>query len=162
MRESFNFFHPVTVRWADMDSFSHVNNAVYFTYCESARMAYFAAVRLDDARSKPSLGPALAQASLNFRRQVHYPAELEVGARATGVSGRSFQLDYAIFVAGSDEIVADGSSVVVWVDYEVGKSVPLPDDLKERIYDLDPASRPGGAPETSKGSSQDHSTEKPR
>lgn len=147
MRSEFNFFHPVTVRWADMDSFSHVNNAVYFTYCESARMAYFEAIRLDEARTPPSLGPALAQASLNFRRQVHFPAELEVGARAARVGGSSFQLDYAIFQKsddGSDTelVVAEGSSVVVWIDYDVGRSVPLPDDLKQRIYALDPGSAP--------------------
>lgn len=138
MRDDFNFFLPVTVRWADMDSFSHVNNAVYFTYCESARMAYFKAIRLDDARSKPSLGPALAQASLNFRQQVHYPAELEVGARAVRVGRSSFQLDYAIFHAASEAVVADGTSVVVWVDYDEGKSEAMPEDLKQRILALDP------------------------
>lgn len=138
MRDEFNFFIPVSVRWADMDSYGHVNNAVYFTYCESARMAYFEAIRLGDAKSKPSLGPALAQASLSFRRQVHYPAELEVGARATRIGSSSFSLDYAIYPHGADHPVADGTSVVVWIDYEVGKSVALPDDLRGRILQLDP------------------------
>lgn len=139
MRETFNFFLPVTVRWADMDSFAHVNNAVYFTYCESARMAYFEAVKLDDSRSKPSLGPALGHAALNFRRQVHYPAELEVGARCSHIGRRSFTLDYAILPVGEERPVADGTSVVVWVDYDEGKSVSLPEDLKERIRAFDPA-----------------------
>ena len=138
MRDLFRFFIPITVRWADMDSYGHVNNAVYFTYCESARMAYFDAIRLEDAKTKPSLGPALAQASLSFRRQVHHPAQLEVGARAIRIGKSSFQLDYAIFLEGDEQPAADGTSVVVWIDYDLGKSVPLPDDLRQRIVALDP------------------------
>ncbi len=126
------------VRWADMDSYGHVNNAVYFTYCESARMAYFDAIRLEEAKTKPSHGPALAQASLSFRRQVHHPARLEVGARAVRLGRSSFQLDYAIFIEGGERPAADGTSVVVWIDYEHGKSIPLPDDLRQRILALDP------------------------
>ena len=41
---------PITVRWGDVDSMGHVNNAKYFTYCESARMTYFAAVGMNDHR----------------------------------------------------------------------------------------------------------------
>lgn len=148
MREQFRVFEPVRVRWADMDSFGHVNNACYFTFCESARIRYFEEIGMgefapafagdeavDGEDERP--GPALAQASLDFRAQVHYPARLEASARATRIGRSSFALDYAIFEEGRDEPVAEGTSVVVWIDYAVGKSRPLPEELRRRICDLD-------------------------
>lgn len=137
MKDSFHLLVPMEVRWADMDSMGHVNNAVYFTYCESARMRYFDAVDMFDHREAESHGPALAAADLNFRRQVRYPADLEVGVRAVGLSGRSFRLDYAIFYQGTEDVVADGSSVVAWVDYDAGRAIPLPQDLRRAIQDFE-------------------------
>lgn len=137
MDATFKVTVPVLVRWADMDSFGHVNNAVYFTFCESARIAYFAAVGVDEAREASSHGPVLAQASLNFRRQVHYPAELEASARSSRIGTKSFALDYVIRDRATGEVVADGSSVIAWIDYAVGRSIPLPAALRQRIATLD-------------------------
>ena len=127
---------PISVRWADMDSMGHVNNAKYFTYCESARMSYFAAVHMLDHRQEEKHGPALAAAHLNFRQQVRYPAELEVIARVSEIGRSSFRMDYEIVYRGTETLgqrVADGHGVIVWVDYETGRSIPLPESLKEEI-----------------------------
>ncbi len=132
-RERARHVEPVTVRWGDLDSFGHVNNAKYFTYCESARMTYFAAVGMNDHRETELHGPALAAANLNFRRQVRWPAELEVATRVSEIGRSSFKMEYEIFHRGTDECVADGSGVIVWVDYGTGKSSPLPEGLKAAI-----------------------------
>jgi acyl-CoA thioester hydrolase len=137
MREHFKHWHAVTVRWGDMDAMGHVNNATYFTYCESARISYFDAVRMWEHRAHDREGPALVSATLNFRQQVHYPAELEVGLRARELGNRSFTLAYEIYRRGTDELVAEGGSVVAWVDYEAGKSIPLPDGLRAAIRQLE-------------------------
>ncbi len=124
---------PVSVRGGDVDSMGHVNNAKYFTYCESARMSYFAAVRMNDHKEAELHGPALAAANLNFRRQVRWPAELEVATRITEIGRSSFKMEYEIFHRGTGERVADGTGVVVWVDYGTGRSIPLPEELKAEI-----------------------------
>ncbi|RMH17785.1 MAG: acyl-CoA thioesterase [Acidobacteria bacterium] len=137
-RDAFHVWIPIDVRWGDMDAFGHVNNAKYFTYCESARIRYFEEVGIRGDGPRGGLGPAVVQASCNFRRQVHYPAALEVGVRTSKIGRSSFTLDYAIYRRDDGELVADGSSVVVWVDYGAGVSRPLPDDLTARIRALDP------------------------
>jgi len=137
MKELFHHWLTLPIRWGDMDAFGHVNNAAYFTYCESARISYFEAVELDRCREAESHGPALVTATCNFLRQVHHPATLEVGARASRIGGKSFTLEYALYRREDDELVADGSSVVAWVDYEAGRSIPLPEALKERIRKLE-------------------------
>jgi acyl-CoA thioester hydrolase len=128
-----------------MDAMGHVNNASYFTYCESARMRYFDVLDLERHREAESHGPVVVSATCNFRRQVHHPAHLEVGARSTKIGTSSFVLEYGLFREGTDELVADGSSVVVWMDYAAGRSVPLPKALKERIRQVESPTRSNGA-----------------
>jgi acyl-CoA thioester hydrolase len=127
----------IPVRWADMDTMGHVNNANYFTYCESARMSYFAAIRMFDHRESELQGPALASATLNFRRQVRYPAVIEVSTQVTEIGRSSFKMDYELVFQGTGERVADGTGVIVWVDYGTGKSTPLPEALKAAIREYD-------------------------
>src|SRR3954453_12931811 len=95
-RDRARHVEPITVRWGDMDSMGHVNNAKYFTYCESARMSYFAAERMNEHREAESHGPALAAASLNFRPEVHYPADLEVATRVAEIGRSSFKMEYEV------------------------------------------------------------------
>jgi acyl-CoA thioester hydrolase len=124
---------PIRVRWGDVDSMGHVNNAKYFTYCESARMSYFAAVGMDAFRDGGRYGPALAAANLNFRRQVRYPADLAVWTRVSKLGRTSFTMDYEILDAATNERVADGEGVIVWVDYESGRPEAIPDGLRAAI-----------------------------
>jgi len=137
MREQFKHWEAMTVRWGDMDALGHVNNAKYFTYCESARIGYFEAVELWKYREHDRQGPAIVTATCHFKQQVHYPAALEVGARVSEIRHRSFTLEYEMYRQGTDELVADGSSVVVWVDYDANKAIPLPDGLRAAIQQLE-------------------------
>ena len=137
MRDAYRLWIPIDVRWGDMDAFGHVNNACYFTYCESARIAYFERVGLEQCKEEPEHGPAVVSATCNFRAQVHHPAALEVGARATRLGRTSFLLEYLILRRGTEDVVADGNSVVVWVDYAAGSSLPVPETLRQRLTELD-------------------------
>lgn len=136
MRSDYKVWERVLVRWGDMDALGHVNNARFFTYCESARIRYFEALEIEGLAGRASPGPAVVTATCNFLRQVHYPATVEVGVRVSAIGRSSFTLDYLIL--RGDEVVADGSSVVVWVDYDAGRSIPLPAALRARILEIDP------------------------
>lgn len=137
LRQRYKFWVPIPVRWGDMDCYGHVNNAVYFTYCESARLAYFERIGMLSGQFPDTHKPALVHASLNFRKQVVYPAELEVGARVPRIGTKSFTIDIAIVYKGTDDVVADGSSVIAWTDYAVNRAIPLPDRLVETIRNLE-------------------------
>ena len=133
MERQYAFWLPVTVRWADMDSLGHVNNAKYFTYLESARTAFFDAVDLWRFREHPRQGIAVVQAACNFRQQVRYPAELEVGLRVTRVGGKSFTLEYGIFRKGTNEVVGDGSTVAVWMDFDASRALPIAPEMRRLL-----------------------------
>ena len=119
-----------------MDAVGHVNNATYFTFCESARIDYFDQVNVGRF-TEATQGPALVQATLNFRRQVTFPAVLDVGVRVPEMRTRSFRMDYAIFFEATDTLVADGTSVIAWADYHAGRSVEVPANVRDAIEVLE-------------------------
>jgi len=127
----------IPVQWGDMDAFGHVNNARFFTWFETARIAHFREIGIETQRIS-RVGPILAHTSCDFLRPVEYPAEVLAGARVTRLGETSFHHESVVTpVDLPDQPVARGIGVMVLYDYETGKSVPLPDDLRDRIRALD-------------------------
>jgi acyl-CoA thioester hydrolase len=133
MRNEYSHWMTMAVRWGDMDAFGHVNNAVFFTYFESVRIHFFDAVELFELAEADHHRPAVVSANCNFRQQVHYPADLDLGIRVAKVGNTSFTLEYVALRAGTDEVVADGTSAIVWVNYETGRPIPIPDIIRQAI-----------------------------
>ncbi len=127
----------LAVRWADMDSLGHVNNARYFTYFECARFRWFEDVGVWRLRRHEQEGPILASASCEFRRQLKYPAAIEVGARATRLGRSSVDVEYRLALEGESDAIAEGRSTIVWVDYSSGRSTPWPEALRDSIVAWD-------------------------
>jgi acyl-CoA thioester hydrolase len=123
----------VSVQWGDMDALGHVNNARYFTWFESARIALFERVGLSSVGT-PTVGPILAHTRCDFLAPVTYPAELVAGSRIDRLGNSSFTMGYGVAHAASPgELVARGEGVVVLIDYTSGAKVPIPEDLRERL-----------------------------
>ena len=136
MKGKYRHIVKMPIRWCDQDALGHVNNATYFVFFEIARINYFeetAVAKFWDRKS----GPVLASASCNYIRALKYPATIEIGVRATDVRGRSLLMEYAVFMAGTETLIAEGSTAVVWVDYAAEKSTRLPEPLKKAILDFE-------------------------
>lgn len=133
------------VRWGDLDALGHVNNIVFFQFAESARIAYFDTVGLAEFKQQPTDGPGMVSAHLNFRRQLKYPGTVRVTAHVTRIGEKAFTMSYTLCDTADDFVVADGESVLVWVDYAASKAKPLPAALVERFVKIErnPDLRPG-------------------
>lgn len=113
----------IPMRWADMDEFAHVNNAVYMTYMEQARFVWFE--QCDMLDRVDGCAPILAHVSCDFIKPLIYPGEVLVRQSITRVGRSSIELDIEILrVDQPDFISARGRAVVVWIDYKSGQSVP--------------------------------------
>jgi acyl-CoA thioester hydrolase len=123
--EGFDFVHREQVRFRDVDEMGHVNNAVFLTYIEEARIAYL--LRFD-ARVTDMI---LARAEIDFRAPLRSGDELEIGVRPATVGTKSFQLEYQ--VRSGDTLAAEAKTVIVSYDYETGRSVELPETWKEAL-----------------------------
>jgi acyl-CoA thioester hydrolase len=133
--------YPVEVRfsvhWGEMDALGHVNNARYFTWFESARMALFERLGLDTA-GVPKVGPILAHTSCDFLAPVTYPAEIAAGTRIAHLGTTSFTMEYGVTLLSTEppRLVARGEGVVVLIDYRTGQKTPIPAELRQGLEAL--------------------------
>jgi acyl-CoA thioester hydrolase len=129
--EGYSLAVPVDVRFRDMDSMGHVNNAVYFTYFENARIAYWRAV--PGIRSRRNLDYILARAECDFRSPTTLEDELFCHVRVASLGRSSFTFEYLLRDEQSGRIVAEGRTVQVMFDYAVRASRPLDPEMKAAI-----------------------------
>jgi acyl-CoA thioester hydrolase len=127
--EGFRFVHSRPVEFRDLDALGHVNNAVYLSYVESARLAYMQDV----------LGPLeleelgiVAEARLAFRAPSFLGETLSIGMRVAGIGSKSIRFEFEI--RGDDgRLVADGSTVHVAFDHTTASSIPVPNDWRRKL-----------------------------
>lgn len=128
--EGYRFVHPQEVAFRDLDVFGHVNNAVYLTYIENARIGYVQDVLGID--SLDGLLLIVASVTIDFRSRANLGETLEVGARVPKVGTKSFDLDHE--VRGPDgRLVAEARTTLVAFDYRNDRTMPVPDEWRERI-----------------------------
>lgn len=113
-----------------MDALGHVNNARFFTWFESARIALFE--RIGVSTSQAGTGPILATTTCDFLKPVVFPATLRASARVTKIGETSLTMEYTVVDAKDATTYARGSSVAVLVDYRSGQKVRVPDDVRAR------------------------------
>ena len=120
------------VRWGDMDIFGHVNNANYFRYLEQARISWFETIGAPSGNV--GHGPMLVAAACNFRIPIVYPSTVEIRTYGKAPGRTSIPMYQEIVDANQPStLFADGDSTIVWIDYQLGKSTPLPDEVRELI-----------------------------
>jgi acyl-CoA thioester hydrolase len=135
--EGYRFHVRFPLKWGEMDALGHVNNTVYFRFIEEARIAYFAALGQPVANAK-GVGPILATATCDFRRPIVWPADIVVGTRVAKIGTTSLTLESAIATADRlGEPAAMASAVVVLLDYDTGKKVPVPEAMRARVAALE-------------------------
>ena len=122
----------IKVRWGDMDAVGHVNNAAYFTYMEQARVSWFESLKVQVDSSRH--GPVIVSASCNFIKPIVYPATVEVSVYGGKPGCSSFRMYHEIYLENHPEVkFAEGEATVVWIDRELGKSIPLPEELRSQF-----------------------------
>ena len=132
---AFRFRFPVTVRFRDLDAMGHVNNAVYLTFMESARIAWW--LHLTHGTDVQALSMILARTEIDYRSPVAYAEELVVGVRCTAVGRSSVRVETAI-VAADGRVVAESRQVLVHFDYTTQKSRPLTEERRQQLLAQDP------------------------
>jgi len=120
-----------TVRFRDIDALGHVNNAVYFTYMESARTEYW--IHLFGTGDLSELRFIVARAECEFKIAARFGDEVEVTIRTTSIGDSSFVWEYEILNAKNGVAFAFGKTIQVYYDYQKEKSLRVPDDVREKL-----------------------------
>ena len=135
--ELFHCFTPVKIRFRDLDAFGHVNNAVYFTFMELARVDYFTQIGVLKPGTFPSPFFIIAEATCQFKAPIDMETPLVIQTRVSRLGNSSFDMEYRFVDESSSAVLATGRTVQVTFDYTVGRSVPLPDDWRTAIIQLE-------------------------
>jgi acyl-CoA thioester hydrolase len=112
---------PISVRWRDMDSMGHVNNAKYISYLEEARVRWMLTV--PGISMTDRIAPVVAANNINYKRPLTWPNDVVVELYVDRI--------HRIVSAEDDSLLySDGNVVVVWMDTQTGHSAPLPEAVR--------------------------------
>jgi acyl-CoA thioester hydrolase len=140
----FSCRREIEVRVADTDAMGHVNNAMYLTYLEMARVGYYEAATgqlLPLGVHGAEEGLILADIRVAFRAPAFYGETLVVESRVPRVGRTSFAMEHRITAPESRlapaRLVAAAESVLVTYDYAASRPIPIPSWLAEGIERLE-------------------------
>jgi len=132
---SFEYTTEVEVRYADIDTYGHVNNATYATYFEEARIDYlYDVIDADEALlsgSESGTGIVIANLEVDFVQPVKINDSVAVAVRVPRLGQKSFPFEYE--VRTEDGVAATGETTVVTYDRDTESSRPIPEDWRDAI-----------------------------
>jgi acyl-CoA thioester hydrolase len=123
---------PIQVRFRDTDAFGHVNNAVFFTYIELARVRYLVDVlELEGPFERMPL--ILARVELDFRSPILFGEEVDVTTQVDRIGRSSIAMSHRLSAGADRRLVGESQSVLVTYDYEAAAPIPVPDDWRAKL-----------------------------
>jgi acyl-CoA thioester hydrolase len=130
----YRFYHPIEIRYGDLDPQGHVNNAKHLTYFEQARIAYWINMGLfTKDQSFMELGVILADVHITYLAPIYFGQDIKVGVHVAKLGLKSMTWEQNIVDADTGRELARGEIVVVAYDYVGQKTIPIPQDWREKI-----------------------------
>lgn len=134
MTDEFRHRTSLQVRFRDIDAFGHVNNAVFFSYVEQARIRYLLDVL---ATNEPfdRLPLILARVELDFRSPIYFGDEVTVETRVDRIGRASIGMSHRMTAGADERLVGDVGTVLVTYDYAASAPIPVPEGWRARFAD---------------------------
>ena len=111
----FNFWHPVEVRFKDIDVGGHAHHSLAMVYFEEARAGYWSGIV--GSRAPEEVPFILAEARVRYHQRILYPCRLKVGVRIPTLGKKHFVMEYLALDEDGTELVS-GETTMVMFDYE--------------------------------------------
>jgi len=126
---AFPFKAKLSTRWKDLDAFGHINNAVYLSYIENARVQLFNLWNI--TFSGKSI--MVVSAQIDYVAQLFHPESLDIGQKVTRVGTKSFDITSGLYK--EDGTLACHAIVTcVCFDFNKNKSVPVYPKIIETFH----------------------------
>ena len=134
--EEFPTVVEVPVQWGEMDAAKHVNNAIYIRWGETARIAYFDKMGLDNSFND-QIGPILGWQDCKYIYPLTYPDTVIIGVKTTEIREDRFFIECHMFSKKHQRIAAINKNSIIPYDYHNLKKVELPSSWIEKIQELE-------------------------
>tara|TARA_Y100001970_G_scaffold246609_1_gene314697 strand:+ start:143 stop:550 length:408 start_codon:yes stop_codon:yes gene_type:complete len=121
--KDYPFHHETKTRWKDLDAFQHINNAVFLSYFEDARVSLF---------KRWSIKPGgksiiVARAIVNYYKQLKHPSNFLIGQKVSRLGNSSFDIESTMFNK-NNKIISSATITCVCFDFD--------QQCKQPVYDL--------------------------
>ncbi|NVK19832.1 MAG: acyl-CoA thioesterase [Methylocystaceae bacterium] len=128
--ENFPHWTDEIIRFADLDRLDHVNNVMFATYSESGRVAFLEEVDPGSTGGN-GVGWVIAKLTVNFLAAAYYPGTVRIGTVVRRIGNSSIGVEQGLFSNG--KCFATCENILVWADTKNEKSLPLSDEMKEKL-----------------------------
>ena len=130
----FPFHHclPVQMRFTDIDMLGHLNNNVYLSFMDLAKVSYFSDV-LPDGMNWHDIHAVVVHISCDFYSPSYFNESLEVWTTVTSVSTHSFKMEQRIINATSGATKCIGYTVMAGFDPATAKGQAIDREWVERV-----------------------------
>jgi acyl-CoA thioester hydrolase len=129
----FRFYHPIEVRYGDLDPQGHVNNSRYLTYFEQARIEYFRSLGLWRSDSFLDIGVIMANASLTFLAPVKFGQPVRAATGVSRLGNKSMTTVFLLEDVQTGQALCTGECTLVTYDYHSEVTIPIPEDWRAKI-----------------------------
>ncbi len=121
----FNYKTSIPIRFADIDAFGHVNNAIYLTYFEIARSIYWKEIIKWDW---DAMGIIVGRAEIDFLKPITLNDEVIAYVRTSRIGNSSFDLEYALVKLndGKEELCTTGKTICIAFNYRLNQPASIP------------------------------------
>lgn len=136
-REDFAFFHPLRVRWAEVDMQAIVFNGHYLTYFDVAFTEYWRATGLPTVLDQAQAGQEMfaRKATIEYLAPARFDDVLDIGVRCAGFGRTSMRFVVEIFLG--DQHLISGELIYVYADTAIRKGVPVPQAWRDTLARLE-------------------------
>ena len=124
---SFTYWCEDKIRFADLDTYGHLNNVAYATFAESGRVDFLSSVIAGSLDGRGE-GWVIARLTVNFLTSAYYPGKVKIGNVVRRIGNSSVVIDQGLFVNG--KCFGTCESVLVWADPKNEVSRPMPQEVR--------------------------------
>ena len=124
-RASYPFFRQVIARFSDMDTEGHLNNVALASFYEDARVSFLRTA----TQGNHAYRFVIAQISINYLAEAHYPGSYDVGLGISRFGTTSFGIGCGLFIGDTCIGTCDTTQVTIGAS----KPVPLPQGLRDLL-----------------------------
>ena len=121
----------IQVRFCETDAVGHVNNVSYFIYLEQARVDFTKMLGAEMASFDWTM--AVVSLHCDFIAQAYFDQILQVTSSVAKIGRKSFTLVHEIRDKDSQNLIAKGESVVVLLNKDKNKTIPLDTEWVEKL-----------------------------
>ena len=128
-KSDFNYFEMITLRWADNDSYGHINNAHYYSFFDTAVDGFLLHHNMRSVMAGDYQTLVVASECRYFR-QISSPGVIQVGVRVGRLGRSSIAYEVAVFNEEGAQAAAQGQFVHVCVNRASQRPVAVPEAFR--------------------------------